>query len=131
MTLDKGLKLGLKLGLEFWLPLPLIGLAFWMGGGFVMDGILSRSNQTTYVKSDTQVPQKRKTVILSITVDIDEHQGVSRVKVKTASRALKELEFEFPVTEVSQVEAAVSQELGLAINDIRQLMRYHIRNDNL
>ncbi|MEC4812969.1 MAG: hypothetical protein SAK29_06810 [Scytonema sp. PMC 1069.18] len=131
MTPYKGFKLGLKLGLEFWLPLPLIGLAFWMGGGFVMDGILSRAKPTTYVKNNTELPQKRKTVILSITADIDTHQGVSIVKVRTASRSLKELVFEFPVTEASEVEVAISRELGLEIEDIRKLMRYQIRNNNV
>lgn len=116
-----------SLGLEFWLPLPLLGFAFWVGGGFVTDKILSRSYQTTrYLTVDTQLVNQPKTIVLSIQASVNKRQGVSRVKVQTASRALKELEFEFPVTEFSQVEAAISQELGLPFEDVRKLTRYQI-----
>ncbi|RCJ32019.1 hypothetical protein A6770_19435 [Nostoc minutum NIES-26] len=112
-----------SLGLEFWLPLPLLGLAFWVGSGFLMDGILSRTHQTTkYLKVDSQLVQPNKTVA-SIEAEINEYQGISRVKVKTNSSVLKELKFEFAITEFNQLEAAISQELGLPIEEIRKLMQ--------
>jgi hypothetical protein len=42
---------------------------------------------------------------------------------------LTSLEFQFPVTEFGQVEAAISQELGLSIEEVRKLVRYRVRND--
>lgn len=123
----KGIKLGLKLGLEFWLPLLLLGLAFWVGGGLVMDALLSQpSYREKHLTVDTRSAKQRKTVVLAITAKIDLRQGVSRVAVKTASKTLKQLEFEFPVTEFSQVEAAISYELGLPVEDVRKLVQYQI-----
>ncbi|WP_017745528.1 hypothetical protein [Scytonema hofmannii] len=124
----KGLKLGLKLGLEFWLPLVLLGLAFWVGGGCVMDGILSQPNQRqNHLKVETQSVKQQKTAVLLIKAEIDKYHGVSRVEVKTASKALKGLKFEFSVTEASQVETAIAKELGLPPEDIRNLMHYQIK----
>lgn len=131
MLQSRWLKILRSLGLEFWLPLPLLGLAFWVGGGFLMDRILSRSHQPTNpLKVETLSAKQPRTVVLSITVQIKKHQGVSRVRVKTASKALKELEFEFPVTELNQVEAAISKELRLPIDDVRKLMRFETENGN-
>nr|WP_322661433.1 hypothetical protein [Dendronalium sp. ChiSLP03b]MDZ8206646.1 hypothetical protein [Dendronalium sp. ChiSLP03b] len=88
-----------------------------------MDGILSRTHQTTkYLKVDSQLVQPNKTVA-SIEAEINEYQGISRVKVKTNSSVLKELKFEFAITEFNQLEAAISQELGLPIEEIRKLMQ--------
>ncbi|WP_017314436.1 hypothetical protein [Mastigocladopsis repens] len=127
MLQSRWIKILRSLGLEFWLPLPLLGLAFWVGGGVVMDGILSRSGQSTNpLKVETLSVKQPRTIVLSIIAEIKKHQGVSRVRVKTASKTLKELEFEFPVTELSQLEAAISQELRLPIDDVRKLMRYKI-----
>jgi hypothetical protein len=123
------LKILHSLGLEFWLPLPLLGLACWVGGGFVMDGMLLRSHQPTNpIKIEALSAKQPKKTYLSITTQIKKHQGFSTVKVKTASKALKELEFEFPVTELSQVEAAISKELRLPIDDVRKLMQYKTDN---
>ncbi|ARV60338.1 hypothetical protein BZZ01_18405 [Nostocales cyanobacterium HT-58-2] len=129
MLQSRWLKILRSLGLEFWLPLPLLGLAFWVGGGFVMNGILSSSHQpTSPLKAETLSAKQPRTIVVSITAKIKKHQGVSRVRVKTASKLLKELEFEFPVTEFSQVEAAISQELRLPISDVRKLMHYTTEN---
>ena len=38
------------------------------------------------------------------------------------------MEFEFPVTEFSQVEAEISQELGLSAEHIRMVARYQIND---
>ncbi len=113
-----------SLGLEFWLPLPLLGLAFWVGSGFVMDGVLTRSNQTTkYLKVDFQSAKQPSRTVLSIKSEINKRQGISRVKVKTDSSVLKQLEFEFPITNLNQLEAAISQELGLPVEDVKKLMQ--------
>ncbi|GAA6621393.1 hypothetical protein [Scytonema sp. NUACC26] len=128
MTPCKGLKLGLKLGLEFWLPLVLLGLTFWVGGGYVMDEILSQPYKgDSRLKVETQSVEQRQKSILFIKVEIYKKSGVSKVEVKTVSKALKELRFEFPVTEASLIEAAIAKELGLPTEDIRNLMYYQIK----
>jgi CYTH domain-containing protein len=112
-----------SLGLEFWLPLPLLGLAFWVGGGFVMDQMLSRSYvPEKYLQADTQPLKQAMPAVVSIKVDIEKHQGIATVKVKTVNSALKELEFEFPATECSQAEAVISQELGLPRDRTKNLV---------
>jgi hypothetical protein len=116
-----------SLGLEFWLPLPLLGLVFWIGGGLVTDRILSRSyDTTTPLKAKTQLKKQPEKVVLAIKVEIKYSQGFSQVRVKTANSALKKLEFEFPLTEVSQIEAAISRELGLPPEQVRHLIRYQV-----
>ncbi|MDM9384135.1 hypothetical protein QUB80_26010 [Chlorogloeopsis sp. ULAP01] len=113
-----------SLGLEFWLPLPLLGLAFWVGSGFVMDWVISRSNQTTkYLKVDSQSTKQPNIIIMSIKAEINKSQGISKVKVKTVSSVLQALEFEFPITELTLLEAAISQELRLPIENVRELMQ--------
>jgi hypothetical protein len=128
MTPYKGLKLGLKLGLEFWLPLVMLGLAFWVGGGYVMDEILSQpSHRDSHLKVEAQSAKQRPKSIIFIKAQIYKNSGVSKVEVKTVSKALKELRFEFPVTENSLVEAAIAKELGLPTEEIRNLMHYQIK----
>ncbi|OUL21002.1 hypothetical protein [Nostoc sp. 106C] len=114
-----------SLGLEFWLPLPLLGLAFWLGCGFLMDAMLTRSHQTIrYLKVDTQLTKQPNRTVLSIQPEINKRLGISRVKVKTDSPVVKELQFEFFVTDLTQLEAAISQELGLPVEDVRKLMQH-------
>ncbi|MEW5860814.1 MAG: hypothetical protein AB1861_26155, partial [Cyanobacteriota bacterium] len=102
-----------SLGLEFWLPLPLLGIIFWVGGGLVTDQALSRSYDTVdKLQADTQLEVQLSVTLLVIKAEIDKEQGFTEVQVKTTDSTLKKLEFEFPVTEFSQVEAAIAQELG-------------------
>jgi hypothetical protein len=116
-----------SLGLEFWLPLPLLGLVFWVGGGLVTQQMLSRSyNPKAYLQADMQLQRQRSRTVVLIKVEIRKERGFSKVKVKAANSALKELEFEFPVTEFSQIEVAIGQELGLSTDHVRKLVRYQI-----
>lgn len=118
-----------SLGLEFWLPLPLLGLFFWVGGGLLTEKMLSRSySSADHLQSDKKLEVQRSKTVLLIQVEINSRQGFSRVKVKTANSALKELEFEFPVTQFVQLEAAIGQELGLSDEYVRKLVRYQIMN---
>lgn len=120
-----------SLGLEFWLPLPLLGLVFWIGGGFVTTQMLNHSyNPKTYLRADMQLQGRSRTVVL-IKVEIKKNQGFSKVKVKTVNSALKEMEFEFPITESSQVEAAIGQQLGLPTEYVKTLVRYEIEDTDI
>lgn len=115
--------------LEFWLPLPLLGIIFWLGGNFVNSQVLSRSYSTvTKLKADTQQQVQLSVTVLVIQAQIGRIEGITKVAVKTADPELKKLEFEFPVTQVSQVEALIAQKLGLSREDIKKLVRYQIKN---
>lgn len=127
MPQSRWLKTLKSLGLEFWLTLPLLGVAFWLAGGIVTDRILSRSYESSQqLQANTKLQGKSAKVILAIKVEINYNQGISRVRVKTANSALKQLEFEFHVTDVAQIETAISRELGLNIEQIRQLIHYQV-----
>ncbi len=127
MTQPRWLQALSTLGIEFRLPLPLLGLIFWVGGGLVSDRELSHSyNSRLVFQADTQQEGRMARRVRSIQVEIKKHQGVSRVKVQIVNSALKELAFEFPFTELSQIEAAISQELGLSPEYVKKLVRYQV-----
>ena len=115
------------LGLEFWLPLPILGLLFWTCGGLVTNYLLNRDYYNNeQLQVNTQIKEKPAKEVLAIKVEINYKLGISKVKVKTANSTLKKLEFEFFVTDFIQIEAAVSRELGLSVEQVRQLVRYQI-----
>lgn len=117
-----------SLGLEFWLPLPLLGIAFWVGGGILTDKVLSRPYGTVNkLQADTQLEVQLSVTVLVIKAEIKKSEGFTRVQVKTTDSALKKLEFEFPVTELSGVEAKIAQELKLSREDVRKLVRYQVK----
>jgi hypothetical protein len=116
-----------RLGLEFWLPLPLLGVCFWVGGGLLTSQVLSRPYGTkNTLQADVQLEVSLSASVSLIRAVVDQDEASTLVEVQTVDSALKQLEFEFPVTELSQVEAAIAQELGLSIEDVRRLVRYEI-----
>lgn len=115
-------------GLEFWLPLPLIAAGIWGGSSWLNHWMLSQTYATT-----TQLDTKQQQVsialtlnVLSIYAEIDRHSKSTEVSVQTTGSALKQLEFEYPVTELVEVEQALAQELNLSPDAIRSLIRYRI-----
>jgi hypothetical protein len=115
-----------SLGVEFWLLLPLLGLGFWLISGALTDQMLVRSNKVAlYLEGDHQ-PKPRSRTVQSITAVIHTRQGRSTVTIQTANSALTTLTFEFPTTKPEQIEAALSQELGLPRDRVRALLRYSL-----
>ncbi|NJN92550.1 MAG: hypothetical protein HC840_21270 [Leptolyngbyaceae cyanobacterium RM2_2_4] len=116
-----------RLGLAFWLPLPLLGACFWVGGGLLTSQVLSRPYGTeNALQADVQLEVSLSVSVSLIRAVVNQDEASTLVEVKTVDSALKQLEFEFPVTELSQVEAAIAQELGLSIEEVRRLVRYEI-----
>ncbi|MBW4673786.1 MAG: hypothetical protein KME52_07105 [Desmonostoc geniculatum HA4340-LM1] len=112
-----------SLGFVFWLSLPVIGLVFWLGSGFIGDRILSHSRVTKkYLLADTQSARQMMKRVVAIEVQMIPQQGISRVKVKTSNSVLKTIVFEFPVTDMSQLQATLSQELGLPRDRVKELV---------
>ncbi|MBE9127794.1 MULTISPECIES: hypothetical protein [unclassified Coleofasciculus] len=118
-----------RLGLEFWLPLPLIGLFFLLGTGWINHHVLSYTYKTTaQLQADykQQIEFSASLTIRSIEAEIDRRGELTEVTVRTADSALQEMEFEFPVTEFTEVDAAIAKELGLTPESVRPLIRYRI-----
>jgi len=119
-----------SLGVVFWLSLPLIGLVFWLGSGFVGDRILSRSYVTKkYLLADTQTTRQITRRIVAIKVEVFPQQGISRVNVTTNNLVVKEIVFEFPVTDIKQLEASLSRELGLPRDRINELIEESMKSE--
>lgn len=119
-------------GVEFWLPLPFVASAFWIGSNFLMAQELSQSHTTeTKLQADTQLEATVSINILLINAVINRQQKVTLVEVKTAEPILKRLELELPMTEPNQIEEAIAQELQLSRQDVRQLVRYEIVEEAL
>ena len=114
-------------GIEFWLPLPFVAIAFWLGSSFLTAQEL-RQPQTTEKKlqADTQLKATLSINILLINAVINRQQGKTQIEVKTAEPILKRLELELPMTDTNQIEEAIAQELQLSRQNVRQLVRYEI-----
>ena len=115
------------LGAEFWLPLPFIAIAFWLGSSFLMAQELQQPQVTeNKLQADTQLEATVSVNISLINAVINRKQGNTQVVVETTEPILKQLESELPMTDTNQVEVAIAQELGLSRQAIRQLVRYEI-----
>lgn len=115
------------LGLEFWLPLPLLAIGFWFGCSFLAAQELSRPHATeNKLQSDTQLEAQVSVNVLLINAIVNQKEGKTQVEVRTADPILKRLELELPTTEVSQVEATIARKLRLPQQDVRQLVRYEV-----
>ena len=113
-----------------WLVLPILGLIFWYCSDKATDRLLSRPYATvTQLEADTQLEVSLEVTIVVVKAEIDKELGFTTVEVKNTNPLLTSLEFQFPVTEFGQVEAAISQELGLSIAEVRKLVRYRVKND--
>ncbi|MEO0685541.1 MAG: hypothetical protein AAFY76_10995 [Cyanobacteria bacterium J06649_11] len=69
-----------SLGIEFWLPLPILGLSFWFVGGWLTEHALYRTSNNAALLKTTQ-PNYAKSIAL-IQVQINHQQGISLVTVK-------------------------------------------------
>ncbi|MEH2313450.1 MAG: hypothetical protein V7K35_19050 [Nostoc sp.] len=115
------------LGLEFWLPLPLVAVVFWLSCSFLAAQQLSQSYSTkTKLQSDTQLEARVSVNVLLINAAVNRTQKITQVEVKTVDPILKRLELELPTIEFSQIEATIAEELGLPRQDVRKLVRYEI-----
>ncbi len=116
---------------EFWLPLPLVGILFWLGGTAIARQVLHYSySSPNQLQADTQLEMKLSVIVFVINAEINQSRKTTAVSIKTTDSNLKKLEYEFPITEPRQVEAAIAQEIGLPIQEVRKLVRYRINKNN-
>lgn len=129
MVSIKLVRLIYSLGLEFWLSLPLLGFLVWVGASLITDHVLSRPYSTaTQLQADTQLEVHLSVTVVVIKAEIDKARGLTTVEVKTTDSVLKELDFQFPVTEFKKVESAIAAELGLSVENVRRLVRYQVKS---
>jgi hypothetical protein len=115
----------LALGLEFWLPLPLIGASIWFGGKSVANQMLSYKYDTkSYLEANNQVKVNLSVAVLAIKAEIKQQAGFTKVSIKTADSAIKNLELELPTTDIPAIEAGITQELGLDLTTVKRITRY-------
>jgi len=114
-------------GAEFWLPLPLVAIAFWFGSSFLTAQELQQPQTAeSKLQADTQLEATVSINIFLINAVINRNQGITQVEVATAEPVLKRLELELAMIDTNQIEEAIAQELGLSRQEIRQLARYEI-----
>ncbi|NJR51822.1 MAG: hypothetical protein HC780_21810 [Leptolyngbyaceae cyanobacterium CSU_1_3] len=114
-------------GAEFWLPLPLVGIVLWLGGTAIAQQVLRQAhNSPNQLQADTQLDMKLSATVLVISAQIDQQRNTTTVSIKTTDSNLKKLEYEFPSADPKQVEAAIAQEIGLPVQEVRKLVHYRI-----
>ncbi|MEM9923219.1 MAG: hypothetical protein AAF915_05605 [Cyanobacteria bacterium P01_D01_bin.50] len=114
-----------SLGIEFWLPLPLLGLSFWFIGGWLTEHTLIRSSGS---EIELQAIQPKTSPaynygIASIKVNIYPQKGISVVKIKKLSRTYTQSEIRLTTTHIPHLEAAIARELGLSRSQVKKMMR--------
>lgn len=122
-------RLNLKfLGLEFWLPLPFIAALFWFGGEAVNQQLFSYAyNPDRYLQTDQPAKIQFSASVLAIEIEINQRLKFTKAIVKTTNSPLKTLELEFPITEVTEVEAAISDELNISVETVKDLSRFQFK----
>jgi hypothetical protein len=117
-----------SLWLEFWLPLPLLGLLFWLGGNAVMNYVLSRpftTANTLKLLADPPTQFNLSVDNLSITAQIDRRRELTKVEI-TSIELGKKVELKIPVTDVKAIEAAIAKEIKLPREQVRKSIHYEI-----
>ncbi|MBD0388953.1 MAG: hypothetical protein ICV54_21225 [Nostoc sp. C3-bin3] len=89
---------------------------------------LGLSNEITTLQTNTKMQVRSTVQVLGILAEIQKKRGFTKLEVNTANSILKNLEFEFPVTELSEIKAMMIQELGLSRENARMLVSYRIKN---
>ena len=111
--------------IRFWLPLLLLAFSFWVAGKLIALQVLNQSSDKprsliANINADKTTPTK----VASVKVTIDRQRGISLASVKLSNSALKELEFEFSLTNPQDIENAIAQELERPLQEIKGLVNY-------
>ena len=115
-----------SLGIEFWLPLPLLGLSFWFVGGWLTEKTLKSSYSNDAIQLQANQPDYGYGVA-SIKVEIYPNRGISLVKINKLSRTYTQSQMILTTTDVSSVETAIALRLGLSREQIKKMMRYRLK----
>jgi hypothetical protein len=102
--------------LEFLLPVPLLLIAFGLGGEPLTNLLLSRYYGTVdKLQADTHTLTMQLVVnVRVIKAEIEKERDFTIVELKTAKSILKKLQFKFPATELSSIKGMIAEELGVS-----------------
>jgi hypothetical protein len=102
--------------LEFLLPVPLLLIAFGLGGEPLTNLLLSRYYGTVdKLQADTHTLTMQLVAnVRVIKAEIEKERDFTIVELKTANSILKKLEFKFPATELSSIKGMIAEELGVS-----------------
>ncbi len=89
---------------------------------------LGVSSQVKNLPAGTQLKIEFPVNVLGILAEIRKEEGFTKVEVKTANSVLQQLEYEFPVTELSTVKTMIGQEVGLSSENATTLVSYRVKN---
>lgn len=89
---------------------------------------LNLSSRAKKLQSGTQIQGQFKFSIQGVLAQIDRRQGMTKVEIVTIDSAMKNLELEFPVTDIERLKDTIAQELGLSRQEIRMLVSYRVIN---
>lgn len=118
-----------RTGWEFWLPLALTAVCFWVVGNFVAAQVLSRPYKSVNkLQADSQLNVRLTVTVLSMNASIDRSKGITQVFVKTTDPNLRKLEYEFPAIQAQQIEQDLAQELEIPVDMVRKLISYRIKD---
>ncbi|MGF1673202.1 MAG: hypothetical protein ACFCUV_05860 [Rivularia sp. (in: cyanobacteria)] len=115
-----------SLGIEFWLPLPILGISFWVVGGWLTQHSLTSPSKNMIELQTTQPDYDKK--IAFIKVEIYPKKGISSVKIMRLSKVYKQSEIILATTHIPHLEATIGAELGLSPEQVRKKMRYRREN---
>ncbi|HSM81693.1 MAG TPA: hypothetical protein VLS96_08405 [Nodosilinea sp.] len=120
-------------GLEFWLPLGLLGGAFWLAGyGWTHHylGVTGRAIAPLVLATDGAAQNEG---ILSIRAVIDSEgqdlaaggeRRATRVEVIVVEPVPRTLDFYLPLQSPAAIEAEMAQRLNVSTDTVRRLIRY-------
>ncbi len=91
----------------------------------VLNGAYDSVNK---LQAGTQLTTKRSVTILTMNAEIDRQRGLTTLVIKTTAPTVQRLEYEFPFTQASQIEAAIAKELAMPIADVRKSIGYRIKD---
>lgn len=110
---------------EFWLPLPFLGLFFWLGTTALTADILKQSQEVKQpIKTNSQVEINFSAVVVAIEAEIKVEDQFTKVRIETADPTIKKVELEFPVTEIEEIDRAIAQTFNLSPKTVHNLTRY-------
>ncbi|MCF2971723.1 hypothetical protein L1047_11010 [Synechococcus sp. Nb3U1] len=107
------------------MPLPLVGLSFWVGGQWITEQALSQPRPLDQPLTITSQQQATLVLdILAIEAEIRTNRGYTKVDVTTSSPVLRKLEYEFAELDPNEVTLNLARQLGLTTQQVERLTRY-------
>jgi hypothetical protein len=89
---------------------------------------LGQAKQIKTLQSGTQIQLQSTVKVLGILATVKNEKSVTKVEVNTSDSVLKQLEFEFIVTDINTIKATLIQELGMSSEEISKLVSYRVQN---